>query len=712
MILAGILAAQSSSSQPPSAKSFRAVQASTNPSPYGFYEFLPEGYNNQSSVPLLIFLHGSDERGNGNSELNRVLTWGPPKMANAGTFNENMIMLAPQWLGANDDNYYTPEDVKDFITYAKSTYKVDENRIYLNGVSAGSWLLMYYLQNYPTDHETAASVIISGNAYEGYTDPAIIATANSPLWMISNIGDPLVPWDDTFPPIAEYINVVDTRDGINAVTSGMVEKLTGFVEASHTGTWDGIYDSSLIGDADPAYDPFDESIYDWLLDHTLIPTSGRTFNVGTGSGDLTIDGSNLIYEGSPTTIQNGDIIEIEGGTYNSITTTNLSVNETPVIIKNVNDESITSKYFYIEGSQKNINYKFDNNGSVLKGLTLIMESQETMHIDRAAVGNVENINISGIKYIIENTTPDGGIFIRHSQDSTISYANGSGTTALKNISIENIEFDFTARTDFSPWYLMSFNKGELSTSTDTNFIDGIIIRNIRATGPFYTSTAIEIKNCQNALIDDVYFDSLNNDWTDNPPHARIILVQGQGIIENCYMRNGMGNVAVIWGYNRLANSSPSIIRNCMSYNSFRYSTAEIQGFSNLIVSGISEAPHYKMLGLVADTLDTGNYFSGCAGDIYPLLGGTFEARNSVSINGHSNNSGQNNTFNNMAGGTGTLSNNAVYANRTLAGVEDETYIPQLGSPLIGAGIANIDMVDDYYGNIRPNPPAIGAAELI
>jgi len=127
------------------------------------------------------------------------------------------------------------------------------------------------------------------------------------------------------------------------------------------------------------------------------------------------------------------------------------------------------------------------------------------------------------------------------------------------------------------------------------------------------------------------------------------------------------------------------------------------------VSGVSKAPHYKMMGLTADTLDTGNYFSGCAGDIYPLQGGTFEAINSVSINGHSNSSGQNNPFNNMAG-AGTISNNAVYVNRTSAGVADETYIPQTGSPLIGAGIADEDFTEDYYGIERPNPPSIGAAE--
>lgn len=442
------------------------------------------------------------------------------------------------------------------------------------------------------------------------------------------------------------------------------------------------------------------------LEVDIVESEGRIFSVGTGSGNLTIDGSDNTKPWYP--LQAGDTFEIQGGTYGTITTVNLSSQS---VVKNKDNQTVTASFFYINSPQTDVRYKFDGNGSVDKGLVLIMESQDTMHIDRAGIGGLEDIHITGIKYSILNTTPDGGIFLRHSQNATTPYNNGLGVVSLRNVTIENIEFDLTAKSSFSPWYLMSFNRGDLSASVDNNFIDGLTIRNVRASGQCYCANVVEVKNCQNVLIDDFYFDSLNNDWTDNPPHARIILIQGHGIIQNCYMRDGMGNVGVIWGYNRLANNSPSIIRNCISYNSFRYSTAEIQGFSNLIVSGVSKAPHYKMMGLTADTLDTGNYFSGCAGDIYPLQGGTFEAINSVSINGHSNSSGQNNPFNNMAG-AGTISNNAVYADRLLAGVEDVTYVPEVGSPLIGAGISDEDFTEDYYGNARPNPPSIGAAEPV
>ena len=39
----------------------------------GFYEFLPTGYNGTTQFPCLIFMHGSGERGNGNSQLDSML---------------------------------------------------------------------------------------------------------------------------------------------------------------------------------------------------------------------------------------------------------------------------------------------------------------------------------------------------------------------------------------------------------------------------------------------------------------------------------------------------------------------------------------------------------------------------------------------------------------------------------------------------------------
>lgn len=251
----------------PSPKSFRAVynNAPENTSPFGYYEFKPEGHdaNGKSQYPLIIFFHGSGEAGNGNSgELSRVLTWGIPKMCNNGTFNEDFIALSPQYSmsQAND-----AANIRNFIEYAKQTYKVDESRIYLTGISAGGMYPLYYLQQYTTNHGVAAIVPISAPGESGYTDSAAIANSGCPQWWMSNIGDPVAPWENNG---GGYISILNVIAGINAVDSDVIEKVTGFNNNTHEGTWDGIYDGSLIGTANSNYDQFDESIYDWFMKHT------------------------------------------------------------------------------------------------------------------------------------------------------------------------------------------------------------------------------------------------------------------------------------------------------------------------------------------------------------------------------------------------------------------------------------------------------------
>src|SRR5689334_85633 len=46
----------------------------------GYLEYLPPGYATSAPklYPVIIFLHGSGERGNGTTEINKVSVWGTP----------------------------------------------------------------------------------------------------------------------------------------------------------------------------------------------------------------------------------------------------------------------------------------------------------------------------------------------------------------------------------------------------------------------------------------------------------------------------------------------------------------------------------------------------------------------------------------------------------------------------------------------------------
>ena len=86
----------------------------------GYFEYLPQGYssNTWQNYPLIIFVHGVYESGNGTSDLGNILNcWtslprliangGFPNSFNVNGQNHSFIVLSPQfrwWPSANDVN--------------------------------------------------------------------------------------------------------------------------------------------------------------------------------------------------------------------------------------------------------------------------------------------------------------------------------------------------------------------------------------------------------------------------------------------------------------------------------------------------------------------------------------------------------------------------------------------------------------------------------
>lgn len=107
----------------------------------GYYEYLPVGYDGVKKFPLLVFLHGLGEQGNGTTDLGKVATVGLPRVINSGQFpsvftvggqNFSFIVIAPQFVG-----WPTADQVNNIINYAVANYSVDPDRIYLTGLSMG-----------------------------------------------------------------------------------------------------------------------------------------------------------------------------------------------------------------------------------------------------------------------------------------------------------------------------------------------------------------------------------------------------------------------------------------------------------------------------------------------------------------------------------------------------------------------------------------------
>src|ERR1700733_14390928 len=89
-------------------------EISTSANSGGFYEYLPVGYGTGSQTyPLIVFLAGSGELGNGTTDLPLMLHNGPPFLISQGNFPEtftvngntlSFIVISPQFKSGAQPN--------------------------------------------------------------------------------------------------------------------------------------------------------------------------------------------------------------------------------------------------------------------------------------------------------------------------------------------------------------------------------------------------------------------------------------------------------------------------------------------------------------------------------------------------------------------------------------------------------------------------------
>lgn len=115
----------------------------------------PENYNfaPATKFPLLIFFHGTGEARN-DGGLQALLRLGPPRFMSDSIRLGNFITLCPQ----DEDGYRTADNINLIINAAIKKYRVDTNRIYLTGLSAGGRNVMNYVTEKPAYAKRIAAV--------------------------------------------------------------------------------------------------------------------------------------------------------------------------------------------------------------------------------------------------------------------------------------------------------------------------------------------------------------------------------------------------------------------------------------------------------------------------------------------------------------------------------------------------------------------------
>lgn len=97
--------------------------------------------NAKGKVPLMVFLHGSGERGN---DLELVKAHSPFTYKNL--FPEPVAILAPQ---CPKDLWWDTEAVYYLIKEIQQKYKIDDSRIVLTGLSMGGWGTLKLAMEHP-----------------------------------------------------------------------------------------------------------------------------------------------------------------------------------------------------------------------------------------------------------------------------------------------------------------------------------------------------------------------------------------------------------------------------------------------------------------------------------------------------------------------------------------------------------------------------------
>jgi predicted peptidase len=120
--------------------------------------YLPKDYDKQETWPVLLFLHGSGERGD---DLELVKVHGPPKHIAAGK-DFPFIVVSPQ---CPKDQWWEPIELVALLDDIGRKYKVDADRVCVTGLSMGgfgTWRLAEYA---PSRFAALAPVCGGGEPY-------------------------------------------------------------------------------------------------------------------------------------------------------------------------------------------------------------------------------------------------------------------------------------------------------------------------------------------------------------------------------------------------------------------------------------------------------------------------------------------------------------------------------------------------------------------
>ena len=264
----------------------------------GFYEYKPTNYNANPAkkYPLIIFLHGIGERGNGTTELPSILANGIPKYINAGhtmTFTslsgqqETFLVLSPQL----SSSYWSWQNVyvDEMLKYAKQNLRIDTNRIYLTGLSLGGGGTWKYVSGSLGNAKQFAAIATVCGTCDWSNLCSTVVAANLPVWSFHAQDDGTVP-------------VSCTNNAINSINScnPLVKPIKSIYPTGNHWIWDRAYDT-----VNNFHNP---NVFEWFLGNAKnLPVNATPVANAGPDRIITLPLSTISLNGSSSTDADGTI---------------------------------------------------------------------------------------------------------------------------------------------------------------------------------------------------------------------------------------------------------------------------------------------------------------------------------------------------------------------------------------------------------------------
>ncbi len=258
----------------------KGITAVSNNDYIGFYEYKPTDYSTEDQSikhPLIIFLHGGGEMGNGTTDLPKVLANGIPTNIKNGSnmrffWNgkwETFLVLSPQL--KPDYGYWQTFYVEELINYAKQNLRIDTNRIFLTGLSMGGGGTWFYPGSSLQYAQRLAAIGVSCGACQDINF-CNIANANLPVWAFHAIDD-----NSTAPVGCTYSNIAK----LNTCNPAVVPYTTYWPTGGHA-IWGRVYSTD--------YSWQNPNLYEWFLgQNKSLPVNKRP--IANAGHDATISAS-------------------------------------------------------------------------------------------------------------------------------------------------------------------------------------------------------------------------------------------------------------------------------------------------------------------------------------------------------------------------------------------------------------------------------------